>query len=81
MQKSFIFSPPQAVLPLGVPDSGGLQVPGPVSDPPLLQVTLSLLTSAVSPTFCLRLDTVDSRHSDNHAKALKRIGQVDSHHR
>merc|ERR1712117_946905 len=28
-----------------------------------------------------RLDTVDSRHSDNHAKALKRIGQVDSHHR
>merc|ERR1711953_357580 len=28
-----------------------------------------------------RLDTVDSRHSTNHAKALERIGQVDSHHR
>merc|ERR1711936_27638 len=28
-----------------------------------------------------RLDTVDSRHNSNHAKALERIGQVDSHHR
>ena len=28
-----------------------------------------------------RLDNVDSRHSSNHAKALERIGEVDSHHR
>merc|ERR1712024_294729 len=28
-----------------------------------------------------RLDTVDSRHSSNHAKALERIGQVDNNHR
>ena len=28
-----------------------------------------------------RLDSVDTRHNNNHAKALQRIGQVDSHHR
>merc|ERR1711868_175513 len=28
-----------------------------------------------------RLDSVDSKHNTNHAQALQRIGQVDSHHR
>ena len=28
-----------------------------------------------------RLDSVDTRHNNNHAKALQRIGQVDTHHR
>jgi len=28
-----------------------------------------------------RLDNVDSRHKNNHVKALQRIGQVDNHHR
>ena len=28
-----------------------------------------------------RLDSVDTRHNNNHAKAPQRIGQVDSHHR
>merc|ERR1712018_778539 len=28
-----------------------------------------------------RLDNVDTRHNNNHANALERIGKVDTHHR